>query len=139
MLFEWSREWQISMWFIGNNFAWWACFMLFVGCQQALLFGQVRLRGAEERTASSPFSPLLSCLPLCVYFSWYPPNGELACRLCFLIHREENITGWLLLSSRLGILFKKVTSLDAFKSMWCGYARNACMYIQKVVKKTMIG
>ena len=117
------------MWSFGNT--------LLGQTVSCFLWAASRLSYLGERSSEvlrKSFSPLPSCLLSCVYFSQYPPNGELARRPCFLIHREENITGWLLLSSRFGILFKKVASRDVLKSMWCGYMRNACMYIEKVVK-----
>ena len=63
-------------------------FLLSIACVQALLFGRAkraaRERAIEPRSRKGPppavASPL-ACLSR-VYFSRYPPNGELARRLC---------------------------------------------------------
>ena len=63
-------------------------FLLSIACEQALLFGRAkraaRERAIEPRSREGPppavASPL-ACLSR-VYFSRYPPNGELARRLC---------------------------------------------------------
>ena len=54
---------------------------IFIACEQALLFGRAK-RAARERTRGR-----LACLSR-VYFSRYPPNGELAHRLQFSICKK---------------------------------------------------
>ena len=63
-------------------------FLLSIACEQALLFGRAkRAKGERAREPRSREGPLpavaspLACLSR-VYFSRYPPNGELARRLC---------------------------------------------------------
>ena len=60
---------------------------MYLACEQALLFGRAkraaRERASERRSREGPppaVASLLACLSR-VYFSRYPPNGELARRL----------------------------------------------------------
>ena len=50
---------------------------IFIACEQALLFGRAKRAARGWRTCLS-----------CVYFSRYPPNGELAHRLQFSICKK---------------------------------------------------
>ena len=54
-----------------------------IACEQALLFGRAKRAASERRSREGPAPAVaspLACLSR-VYFSRYPPNGELARRL----------------------------------------------------------
>ena len=53
--------------------------LLIIVCEQALLFGRTKRAAREHASERAP----LACLSR-IYFSLYPPNGELARRLLFV-------------------------------------------------------